>query len=74
MGIYWQSRAVFSDFLRLETFEMIKMTRMQMSFSFIDMNILFISKSSVYWKDISKNKGGRTRISDIHKYLKNKFP
>jgi hypothetical protein len=74
MGIYWQSRAVFSDFLHLETFEMIKMTRMQMSFSFIDMNTLFISKSSVYWKDISKNKSGRTRISDIHKYLKNKFP
>jgi hypothetical protein len=74
MEIYRQPRAGYSDFLHLETFEMIKMTRMPTIFSFLNMNILFISKSSVYWKVIFENKGGRTRISDIQKYLKTKFP
>ncbi len=45
-----------------------------MIFSFLNMNELFISKSFVYWKVISENKGRRTRISDIQKYLKTKFP
>ncbi len=38
------------------------------------MNKLFILKSSIHWKVISENKGGRMRISDIQKYLKTKFP
>jgi hypothetical protein len=70
MGINRQPRAGYSDFLHLEIFEIIKMTRMQTIFSFLNMNTLFISKSSVYWKVVSENKGGRTRISDIQKYLK----
>ncbi len=47
---------------------------MQTIFSFLNMNKLFISKSSVYWKVISESKGGWRRISDIQKYLKAKFP
>jgi hypothetical protein len=74
MGIYRQSRVGYSDFLSLETFEMINMTRMQMVFSFFNMNKLFILKSSEYWKVISENKGRRRRISDVQKYLKTKFP
>jgi hypothetical protein len=34
MGVYRQARAGYSDFLHLETFEMIKMTRMQTISSF----------------------------------------
>jgi hypothetical protein len=59
----------YSDFLHLETFEMLKMTRMQTISSVLNMN-----SSSVYWKVISENKGERTKISDIQKYLKTKFP
>jgi hypothetical protein len=68
MGIYRQPRAGESDFSHLETFEMMKMTRMQTIFSFLNMHLLLTSKSSVYWKVISENKGRRTRISDIQKY------
>ena len=74
MGIYGQPREWYSDFLHLETFEMIKMTWMQTFFTLLNMNKLFISKSSIYWTVISENKGGITRISDIQKYLKTKFP
>jgi hypothetical protein len=49
------------------------MARMQSIFSFLNMNKLFILKSSVYWKVISENKGKRKRFSDIQKYLKPKF-
>jgi hypothetical protein len=58
IGIYRQPRAGYSDFSHLETFEMINITRMQTIFSFLNMNKLFISKSSVYWKVISESKGG----------------
>jgi hypothetical protein len=68
------TRAGYSDFLHLETFEIIKMTRMQMIFLFLNMNKLFISKSTVYWKVIPENKGGRTRISETQKCLKTKYP
>jgi hypothetical protein len=74
MGIRRQHTAGESDFSHLETFEMIKMTKMQTIFSFSNMDKLFISKSCIYLKVISEYKGGRTRISDIQKYLKTKFP
>jgi hypothetical protein len=74
MGNYRQSRAGYYDFSHLETFEMIKMTRMQTIFSYLNMNKLFILKSSVHLKVASVNKGRRRRILDIQKYLKTKFP